>query len=160
MTLCGGVLFASWKLLQFPSSWVCDSSCNFYSGFGPTGIKKTKTFFREASANIYLQSLVLDIAALTSPRTNLSPFTKGCRDRGALMRLTNFWRDLFPTIHRTRKTFFAKRRNIKNSNTRTVAYLLGLLAMIKCSICSYQYDNWYARKSSTSVHKIFIGGSD
>ena len=24
-----------------------------------------------------------------------------------------------------------------------VAYLLGLLAMIKCSICSYQYDNWY-----------------
>jgi len=23
------------------------------------------------------------------------------------------------------------------------AYLLGLLAMIKCSICSYQCDNWY-----------------
>ena len=32
--------------------------------------------------------------------------------------------------------------------------------MIKCSICSYQYDNWYASKSSTSVHKIFIRGSD
>ena len=31
--------------------------------------------------------------------------------------------------------------------------------MIKCSLCSYQYDNWYARKSSTSVHKIIIGGS-
>ena len=30
------------------------------------------------------------IAALTSYRTNLSPFTKGCRDRGALMRLTQF----------------------------------------------------------------------
>ena len=39
----------------------------------------------------------IGIAALTSPRTNLSPFTKGCRDRGALMRLINFWRDLFPT---------------------------------------------------------------
>ena len=25
-----------------------------------------------------------------------------------------------------------------------VSYLLGLLAMIKCSICSYQCDNWYA----------------
>ena len=32
------------------------------------------------------------IEALTSPRTNLSPFTKGCRDRGALMRFLNFLR--------------------------------------------------------------------
>ena len=24
-----------------------------------------------------------------------------------------------------------------------ISYLLGLLAMIKCSICSYQCDNWY-----------------
>ena len=27
-----------------------------------------------------------------------------------------------------------------------LVYLLGLLAQIKCSICSYQYDNWYAAK--------------
>ena len=27
------------------------------------------------------------------------------------------------------------------SRRAIVAYLLGLLAMIKCSICSYQYDN-------------------
>ena len=32
------------------------------------------------------------IAAFTSNRTNLSPFTKGCRDRGAIMRKFNFWR--------------------------------------------------------------------
>ena len=31
------------------------------------------------------------IAALTSIRINLSPFTKGCRDWGALMRMFNFW---------------------------------------------------------------------
>ena len=29
----------------------------------------------------------ISIAALTSKRTNLSPFTKGCRDRGASMRI-------------------------------------------------------------------------
>ena len=29
MTSTGGVLIASWKLLQFPSSSVCGSSCNF-----------------------------------------------------------------------------------------------------------------------------------
>ena len=32
----------------------------------------------------------LSIAALTSQRTNLSPFTKGCRDWGAPMRLKQF----------------------------------------------------------------------
>jgi hypothetical protein len=33
---------------------------------------------------------MVNIAALTSLRTNLSPFTKGCRDRGASMRIQNF----------------------------------------------------------------------
>ena len=38
------------------------------------------------------------IAALTSKRTNLSPFTKGCRDRGASMRIIyNFFRGSAPT---------------------------------------------------------------
>ena len=32
----------------------------------------------------------MTIAALTSIRTNLSPFTKGCRDGGALMRIIKF----------------------------------------------------------------------
>ena len=36
------------------------------------------------------------IAALTSNRTNLSPFTKGCRDGGASMRMINFWMDFGP----------------------------------------------------------------
>ena len=34
------------------------------------------------------------VAALTSQRTNLSPFTKGCRERGASMRLKQF----FPSL--------------------------------------------------------------
>ncbi len=40
------------------------------------------------------------IAALTSKRTNLSPFTKGCRDRGASMRIIyNFFRGSAPTCY-------------------------------------------------------------
>jgi len=39
------------------------------------------------------------IAALTSKRINLSPFTKGCRDGGASMRIhTNFFRGSAPTV--------------------------------------------------------------
>ena len=37
-----------------------------------------------------LSASAVSIAVLTSDRTNLSPFTKGCRDRGAPMRLTQF----------------------------------------------------------------------
>ena len=33
----------------------------------------------------------IGIAALTSERVNLSPFTKGCRERGVLMRLEQFF---------------------------------------------------------------------
>ena len=97
MTLCGGVLFASWKLLQFPSSCVCDASCNFYSALGPTGQHSWKVSCTHIKRLRIFTLCRFNIAALTSPRTNLSPFTKGCRDRGALMRLINFWRDLFPT---------------------------------------------------------------
>ena len=41
-----------------------------------------------------------------------------------------------------------------------VAYLLGLLAMIKCSICSYQYDNWYVLRplGTINVTQFFFGG--
>ena len=41
------------------------------------------------------------------------------------------------------------------------SYLLGLLAMIKCSICSYQYDNWYSsdRKISMSFNFFRAGCS-
>ena len=35
------------------------------------------------------------------------------------------------------------------------AYLLGLLAMIKCSICSCQCDNWYPSNLKTTCHIIF-----
>ena len=36
-----------------------------------------------------------------------------------------------------------------------LAYLLGLLAMIKCSICSYQCDNWYVSNWRLACHINF-----
>ena len=44
-------------------------------------------------------------------------------------------------------------------NLHTGAYLLGLLAMIKCSICSYQCDNWYVSNWRLSCHIYFCWGS-
>ena len=38
------------------------------------------------------------------------------------------------------------------------AYLLGLLAMIKCSICSYQCDNWYVSNWRLACHINFSLG--
>ena len=38
------------------------------------------------------------IAAPNSERTNLSPFTKGCREEGAFLRISKFFRGL---SHRT-----------------------------------------------------------
>jgi hypothetical protein len=39
------------------------------------------------------------------------------------------------------------------------SYLLGLLAMIKCSICSYQCDNWYTLNWEFACHAYFsLGG--
>ena len=38
------------------------------------------------------------------------------------------------------------------------AYLLGLLAMIKCSICSYQCDNWYISNWRFDCHINFYQG--
>ena len=38
------------------------------------------------------------------------------------------------------------------------SYLLGLLAMIKCSICSYQCDNWYVSNWRLACHLIFQRG--
>ena len=38
------------------------------------------------------------------------------------------------------------------------AYLLGLLAMIKCSICSYQCDNWYSSNRKIACHANFSLG--
>ena len=46
------------------------------------------------------RSRSVDIAALTSERTNLSPFTKGCRDRGAPMRILHFFGGLCPNLVR------------------------------------------------------------
>ena len=37
----------------------------------------------------------------------------------------------------------------------SAAYLLGLLAMIKCSICSYQCDNWYVSNWRLACHMYF-----
>ena len=38
------------------------------------------------------------------------------------------------------------------------SYLLGLLAMIKCSICSYQCDNWYVSNWRLACHIYFSMG--
>ena len=38
------------------------------------------------------------------------------------------------------------------------SYLLGLLAMIKCSICSYQCDNWYSSNRKIACHANFSVG--
>jgi hypothetical protein len=38
------------------------------------------------------------------------------------------------------------------------SYLLGLLAMIKCSICSYQCDNWYTSDWRFHCHNNFSRG--
>ena len=39
-----------------------------------------------------------------------------------------------------------------------MSYLLGLLAMIKCSICSYQCDNWYVSNWRLACHIYFCLG--
>ena len=43
-------------------------------------------------------------------------------------------------------------------NTVYMIYLLGLLAMIKCSICSYQCDNWYVSNWRLACHIYFSLG--
>ena len=41
----------------------------------------------------------------------------------------------------------------------TLPYLLGLLAMIKCSICSYQRDSWYVSNWRLACHNtVWQGG--
>jgi hypothetical protein len=37
------------------------------------------------------------------------------------------------------------------------SYLLGLLAKIKCSICSYQCENWYPPTGVRFSHQFFVG---
>ena len=53
--------------------------------------------------------------------------------------------------------FFAIQR-IDKLCILTASYLLGLLAMIKCSICSYQCDNWYVSNWRLACHLIFNRG--
>ena len=57
------------------------------------------------------------------------------------------------------KTYPQSILNLNSSKTtrRNCTYLLGLLAMIKCSICSYQCDNWYAFNWRRYSHDIFDG---
>ena len=44
------------------------------------------------------------------------------------------------------------------NHTHIETYLLGLLAMIKCSICSYQCDIWYASNWKLACHINFSWG--
>ena len=54
----------------------------------PASLRVRPVYSRRVSKAVNLRRV--SIAALTSLRTNLSPFTKGCRDRGATMRILNF----------------------------------------------------------------------
>ena len=47
----------------------------------------------------------------------------------------------------------------RSSHIYIYSYLLGLLAMIKCSICSYQCDNWYtspSKRRAGPLSRIYI----
>ena len=102
VTLSGGVLFASWKLLQFPSSLI---------------VKVILAIFMGALAQQ--------------------------RGGGGVMH----WGS---SLNSNAK--FVKLPRLP------VAYLLGLLAMIKCSICSYQCDNWYVSNWRLACHIYFCLG--
>ena len=62
---------------------------------------------------------------------------------------------LSPTLLRSQET----RKRILQPPTLYSAYLLGLLAMIKCSICSYQCDNWYVSNWRLACHMNVSAGS-
>ena len=47
----------------------------------------------------------------------------------------------------------------RSANLHPGAYLLGLMAMIKCSICSYECDNCYVSNWRLASHICFCWGS-
>ena len=47
---------------------------------------------------------------------------------------------------------------IKGREAIAFSYLLGLLAKIKCSICSYQCENWYLLYGEVLFHINFFRG--
>ena len=49
-------------------------------------------------------------------------------------------------------------RSVSCGTQEGMPYLLGLLAMIKCSICSYQCDNWYVSNWRLACHIYFCLG--
>lgn len=58
--------------------------------------------------------------------------------------------------HRTQLS--SSRIIVCTNHTHIETYLLGLLAMIKCSICSYQCDIWYASNWKLACHINFSWG--
>ena len=60
---------------------------------------------------------------------------------------------MWSPIDRETKTFCFVKTIIGDAGIAT--YLLGLLAMIKCSICSYQCDNWYVSNWRLACHIDF-----
>ena len=98
-------------------SQFCTTADSAQPPFGATNSENTRTIVTSSNdasayqvyhrscmwATIYLtQETIPTIAALTSKRTNLSPFTKGCRERGASMRICcNFSRGSTPTTSET-----------------------------------------------------------
>ena len=60
-------------------------------------------------------------------------------------------------IRHTHNTFVGTSQYFYNRGGQVQAYLLGLLAKIKCSICSYQCENWYPVKRLAILTIIFLG---
>jgi hypothetical protein len=106
VTLSGGALFASWKLLQFLSSLIVKVILAIFMWASaqlsfPTfpGNLCLFLFFTNMHWLInrfqeQLKSWHKSITVFTSSRTNLSPFTKGCRERDTSMWISQFLRGI------------------------------------------------------------------
>ena len=79
-----------------------------WTGIGRVGVTESCLYLEMGEIIFALRKT---IAALKSKRANLSPFTKGCRDRGALMRLNQFFPGLLaPTFGALVQRWFGGRR--------------------------------------------------
>ena len=89
-----------------------------------------------------------------------SRYTLGCCSHAGLF-TTRLWsaigRRKQGSRYCKRDLFFGAYIVVKNVKPGA-PYLLGLLAMIKCSICSYQCDNWYVSNWRLACHIIFAWG--
>ena len=115
------------------ATWLGRRSSRFDSGTATC--KSNKQTTRASS-----QTFVIDRSIA---RVWLLFFLRFCRRRPA-----HLWVKFFSTTNRGPVSLTRVATGYKiNSDPPEQAYLLGLLAKIKCSICSYQLNLWYVDKS-------------